>query len=101
MPRGNAKVSEGWPRDGPRGARSRLAQKVLSSSFQRRSNQSVRALLGFRERHVNNSRIVESAGNDTSSGWHVDDVGEASVFTLKTSLQLKTGGLVYRPVSGR
>jgi len=27
-------------------------------------------------------------------------VGEALVFTLKTSLQLKTGGLVYRPVSG-
>ena len=50
--------------------------------------------------HVNNSRIVESAGNDTSSAWHVDGVGEALVFTLKTSLQLKTGGLVYRPVSG-
>ena len=35
-----------------------------------------------------------------SSGWHVDGVGEALVFTLKTSLRLKTGGLVYRPVPG-
>ena len=31
----------------------------------------------------------------------MDGVGEALVFALKTSLQLKTGGLVYRPVSGR
>ena len=51
-----------------------------------------------RECHVNNSRIVESAGSDTSSGWHV---GEALVFALKTSLRLKTGGLVYRPIPGR
>ena len=86
---GHVARDQGWP------------QKVLLSSFQRRSNQSVRAPLGFRVRHVNNSRIVESTGNDTSSGWHVDGVGEALVFTLKTSLQLKTGGLVYRPVSGR
>ena len=31
----------------------------------------------------------------------MDGVGEALVFSLKTSLRLKTGGLVYRPVSGR
>ena len=73
---------------------------VLLSPFQRMSHQSLRALLWFRECHVNNSRIVESAGSDTSSGWHVDGVGEALVFALKTSLRLKTGGLVYRPVSG-
>ena len=65
------------------------------------SNQPLRVPLGFKECHVNDSRIVESAGNDTSSGRHVDDVGDALVFALKTSLRLKTGGLVYRPVSGR
>jgi len=30
--------------------------------------------------------------NNTSSGCHVDGVGEALVFPLKTSHQLKTGG---------
>ena len=39
--------------------------------------------------------------NDTSPGCHVDGVGEALVFSLKTSHQLKTGGLVYRPVPRR
>ena len=47
----------------------------------------------FEECHVSKS--------DTSLGCHVDGVGEALVFSLKTSHQLKTGGLVYRPVPGR
>ena len=64
------------------------------------SNQPLRVPLGFRECHVNDSRIVESAGNDTSSGWHVDGVGEALVFALKTSLRLKTGGLCTVPYPG-
>ena len=39
--------------------------------------------------------------NDMSPECHVDGVGEALVFSLKASHQLKTGGLVYRPVPGR
>jgi len=46
----------------------------------------------FGECHVNK--------NDTSTGSHVDGVGEASVFSLKTSHQLKTGGLCTVPSPG-
>ena len=101
MPRGNAKVSKGGPRDGPRGARSRVAQKVLSSPFQGMSNRSLRIPCGSESVASVIRKIAESAENDTSSGRHVDGGGKALVFALKTSLRLKTGGLVYRPVSGR
>jgi len=39
--------------------------------------------------------------NYMSPECHLDGMGEALVFLLKTSHQLKTGGLVYCPVSGR
>ena len=39
--------------------------------------------------------------NDMSLECHMEGVGEALVFLLKTSHQLKTGGLVYRPVPRR
>ena len=38
--------------------------------------------------------------NDTSSGCHVDGMGEALVFSLKTSHQPKTRGLVYHLAPG-
>ena len=49
----------------------------------------------LREGHVNCS-----GNDDMSPECHVDGVGEALVFSLKTSHQLKTWGLVYRPVPG-
>jgi len=64
------------------------------------SNQPLRAPRWFREGHVNSSRSVTSAKNDTSPGCHVDGVGETLVFSLKTSHQLKTGGLCTVPYPG-
>ena len=100
-PKGNARVSRGWPCDGLRGARSRVAPKGVILPVSEDVQSVIKSAPMVQKVHVNDSRIVESAGSDTSSGWHMNGVGEALVFTLKTGLRLKTGGLVYRPVPGR
>jgi len=41
---------------------------------------------------------IDKGGFKDVTGSHVGGMGEALVFSLKTSYQLKTGGLVYRPV---
>jgi len=73
-----------------------MTQKALLFSIQRMSHQPLRTFQLLREGHVNGSKNVESARMTRHQG-----VGEALVFSLKTSHQLKTGGLVYRPAPGR
>ena len=79
---------------GPRVARSRYELKCHPSHSENIiSSESLRGYVApaMQRCHVNRSE------DDTSSKRRKGSRGQALVFLLKTSYQLKTGGLVYRP----
>jgi len=76
----------------------KIKARPEESLFLLREYHIVRVLEGAFRRWCRRCHVSK---NDTSPECHVDGAGEALVFSLKTSHQLKTGGLVYRPVPGR